>query len=198
MGEAVLISKQGGAAIDVTAGERREEDGAIDGRNNESENAGMGGCREQGFFTRLVRCTRTGNVSNAHQGLKNKKKRQLAGVVLIVLSSTMLLINVAAFLVFPDKLKGTWLNVYVVGFNLDSVLSNIGILFICGGVTKRVTDIAQAPTTNTAAASEMPFEANSQATSVYSPSEAELTRSRIEGGNGQVTEARKPSVVEMA
>lgn len=127
---------------------------------------------EPGFIARLVQRCRADSASVAHQSLKNKKERQLAGVVLIVLSSTALLMNVTAFLLFPDELENTWLDVYAVGFNLDSILFNLGFLIIFGGGTKRVSDIKQASDKKKAAvAAEVSFEANSQASSSCSPSE---------------------------
>ena len=115
------------------------------------------------------------SVSAAHQSLKNKRMRLLTGSFLIVFSSTALLVNVVAFLVFPDKLGRTWwFNVYVVGFNLDSILFNLGVLVVCGGGTKRIEEAAVKKTPAPAAGSyaAVSFEANSQASSVYTVSEA--------------------------
>jgi hypothetical protein len=120
---------------------------------------------------RLSRPLGSGYVSAEHKELANKKRRQLVGVTVLVVSSTLLLINVAAFLMFPNKLEDLWLNVYVIGFNLESALSNVGILFVCGIGSKRV-----APSTHTNApkVAVAPGSYVANASSVYHPSEIEV------------------------
>ena len=83
-------------------------------------------------------------MSAGHKGLKHNKWRQLVGVTLIATSSTLLLINVAIFLLFPTKLEGAWINTHVAPFNLESMMSNIGVLFVCGVGVKRESDEAKA------------------------------------------------------
>jgi hypothetical protein len=65
-------------------------------------------------------------------------------VTLIATSSTLLLINVAIFLLFPTKLEDARINTHVAPFNLESMMSNIGALFVCGVGVKRESDEAKA------------------------------------------------------
>jgi hypothetical protein len=108
-------------------------------------------------------------VSVGHTELKNKRRRQVWGVGIMLASSTLLLVNVTAFIMFPEKLNDTWLNVFVGGFNLDSILFNVGIMLVCGGGVKRVAAGDQAKEKQAAAPAS--FVPNSEASSVYHPSE---------------------------
>jgi hypothetical protein len=83
-----------------------------------------------------------GILSRGHRTLRRKKKMMLAGVTMIVLSNTILLVNFLLFLLFPDRLvdqdqdhdQDFVLNVHTVGFNLDTILSAIGITMVSGAV----------------------------------------------------------------
>ena len=108
-------------------------------------------------------------VSVGHAELKNKRRRQVWGVGIMLASSTLLLVNVTAFIMFPEKLNGTWLNVFVGGFNLDSILFNVGVMLVCGGGVKRVAAGDQAKEKQ--AAAQASYVPNSGASSVYHPSE---------------------------
>ena len=154
-----------------------------------------GSRRKVGTFVRIGSPLQGGvSVSAGHQSLKNKKKRQLVGLVLILVGSTLLLVNVMAFLVFPDKLKDTPLNVHLVGFNVESILFNVGILFVCGIGSQKTTNGSQksngvvpSPTMKNIA-----FLANSQASSVYSPSEVEIDQRSIPpAATTQTTDKKK-------
>jgi hypothetical protein len=63
----------------------------------------------------------------------------------------------------------TWLNVFVCGFNLDSILFNVGIMLVCGGGVKRVAAGDQAKEKQAAAPAS--FVPNNEASLVYHPSE---------------------------
>jgi hypothetical protein len=66
----------------------------------------------------------------------------VVGACLAVLSSTALYINVGLMVVLGGHGKlfyaNPYLNVSVLGFNLDSVLNDIGMLLACG-VIKKIT-----------------------------------------------------------
>ena len=111
-------------------------------------------------------------VSAGHKDLKKKRRWQVYGVSAILISSTLLLMNVAAFVIFPKKLDDTWLNVFIGGFNLDSILFSVGIALICGGGVKRVaSDHAKEKQAVGAAVTPASFVPNSDVSSVYRPSE---------------------------
>jgi hypothetical protein len=84
-----------------------------------------------------------GNVRSAGQiSLEKTKWLTLAGTSLSVISSTGLYINVLLFMVLGDLGKPFWanpyLNIFVFGINLDSVLNDVGMLLACG-VLKKIT-----------------------------------------------------------
>jgi hypothetical protein len=72
--------------------------------------------------------------------LEKTKWLTLVGASLAVLSSTALYINFGLFILLgrPGKpfYANPYLNVSVLGFNLDSVLNDIGMLLACGVIKK--------------------------------------------------------------
>jgi hypothetical protein len=186
MGEAVERSKYKTTLKHSIKGRHEQEETKDDGDDEDGIEVKPQTEEQQlGTLASLVQRHHAGSVpvSAAHQSLKNKRTRLLVGSFLIVFSSTVLLVNVVAFLVFPDKLGRTWwFNIHVVGFNLDSVLFNLGILVVCGGGTKQIANLEQATAKKKAAAVEVSFEANSQASSVYTASEVEAD---LDQGGGE-------------
>ena len=82
-----------------------------------------------------------GGVRSAGQiSLEKTKWLTLLGSSLAVISSTALYINVGLFVVLGDYEKpfyaNPYLNVMVFGFNLDSVLNDVGMLLACGAIKK--------------------------------------------------------------
>ena len=72
--------------------------------------------------------------------MEKTKWLTLLGSSLAVISSTALYINVGLFVVLGDYEKpfyaNPYLNVMVFGFNLDSVLNDVGMLLACGAIKK--------------------------------------------------------------
>jgi hypothetical protein len=103
--------------------------------------------------------------------------------------------NVAAFLLFPKKLEDTWLNIHLVAFNLESMLSNVGILLVCGVGAKRAVESVQTKAKQVAGAiAPASFEANSDASSVYNASEV----GAAQDGQGHAARSLLPQIDESA
>ena len=64
----------------------------------------------------------------------------LTGAVLAVISSSALYVNVGLFFVLGEDGKSffsnRYLNIFVFGMNLDSVLNDVGMLVACGVLKK--------------------------------------------------------------
>jgi hypothetical protein len=80
--------------------------------------------------------------SEGHISLEKTKWLTLLGASLAVLSSTALYINAGLFVMLGDYGKpfyaNPYLNIMVFGFNLDSVLNDVGMLLTCG-IIKKIT-----------------------------------------------------------
>jgi hypothetical protein len=65
--------------------------------------------------------------------LRVVKKRTRAGISIIAISSSFLLVHVALSLLFSRLVaQSTWSNAFVISFNLDSVLTDLGMRLVCG------------------------------------------------------------------
>jgi hypothetical protein len=65
--------------------------------------------------------------------LKKRKNTTLTGIYVIAFSSTFVLVHVGLFLVMPERLApNAWSNVFVLTFNLDSILTDFGMRLVCG------------------------------------------------------------------
>ena len=105
------------------------------------------------------------------------KRMTLTGSTLAVGSSTLLYVNMLLHIGFPGTLEpNPWLNIFVLGFNLDSILNDVGMLFVSGvlknvsigACLQKVKGLATAPP---AAVTPLPLAFDSQAPSVYGPDE---------------------------
>ena len=80
--------------------------------------------------------------SEGQISLEKTKWLTLLGAGLAVLSSTAMYINAALYVMLGGFGKSLWanpyLNPFVFGFNLDSVLNDVGMLLACG-VIKKIT-----------------------------------------------------------
>jgi hypothetical protein len=107
----------------------------------------------------------------------------LSGASLAVLSSTALYINVLLAFMSGNSLwwSNPYLNIYVFGTNLDSVLNDLGMLLACGvlktascaALTKHFSTAAKY--TVAPAAPVVGFVPNSQASSIYVPNEVDAS-----------------------
>jgi hypothetical protein len=83
-----------------------------------------------------VREVRSAGQISLEKRLEKTKWMTLAGASLAVVSSTAVYINFGLFAALGANKRpfyaNPYLNVIVFGFNLDSVLNDIGMLFVCG------------------------------------------------------------------
>jgi hypothetical protein len=94
--------------------------------------------------------------SAGYKSMMKTKWLTLSGASLAVLSSTVLYINVMLWIMLGKKGNpfhaNPYLNVFVFGMNLDSVLNDLGMLLVCG-VLKTASCAALTKFFSTAAAS---------------------------------------------
>jgi hypothetical protein len=171
----LLTSKTKKATAGVNKGDKEmigdlEDDSDSANVKRESRLPPLGAKRASRFLSQAKEQLGSRYAPVGHRELSHKMRRRLVGVAVLVASSTLLLlnVNVAAFFVHPDKLEDLWFNVYDIGFNLGSVLSNAGILFVCGIGSKRVAGGAQTKTPKAAVA---PGSHVANASSVHTASE---------------------------
>ena len=75
------------------------------------------------------------NVARHSQGYRELQKTMymtLFGSSLAVFSSTALYVNVIVNAVQPDFIESAWSHSFVFGINLDSILNDVGMFFVCG------------------------------------------------------------------
>jgi hypothetical protein len=107
------------------------------------------------------------NQSESYKCMQQRKWHTLVGSTLVVVSSTLLYIN--AIYCFVFGWRSTWLNIFVFGINLDSILNDIGMV-VLSGILKNAS-IGKVYNAFTSASSpkpslvggEPPFEFNSNA-----------------------------------
>jgi hypothetical protein len=92
-----------------------------------------------------------GNVrSEGRLSLEKTKWLTLSGTSLAVLSSTAFYINLELWAVLGGNGKpffaNPYLNIFVFGINLDSVLNDVGVLLACGVLKKATHEAAEAMT----------------------------------------------------
>jgi len=77
---------------------------------------------------RGVRCRSAG-----HLAMQQTKWLTLVGSTLIVASSTGLYVNAVLFMLLSSRfMRSSWLNIFVYGGNMDSIVNDVGMLFVCG------------------------------------------------------------------
>ena len=89
------------------------------------------------FLRPISRVLREGgsNVARHSQGYRELQKTMymtLFGSSLAVFSSTALYVNVIVNAVQPDFIESAWSHSFVFGINLDSILNDVGMFFVCG------------------------------------------------------------------
>ena len=89
------------------------------------------------FLRPISRVLREGgsNVARHSQGYRELQKTMymtLFGSSLAVFSSTALFINFIVNIVLPDSLGSPWSHSFIFGVNIDSILNDVGMLFVCG------------------------------------------------------------------
>jgi hypothetical protein len=117
------------------------------------------------------------NGSAGYKRMLQSKWWTLLGSTLAVASSTILYVMIVLQLLWggPDgeMWRNEWLNVFVLGVNMNSILKTVGMVFVCGMLKRTLS--AQPPISSgpgpAAVARKTEFQANSKASSNYSPSE---------------------------
>jgi hypothetical protein len=93
-----------------------------------------------------VLCEVGGVRSEGHISLQKTKWLTLLGASLAVLSSTALYINTGLYVLLggPGKTfnANPYLNMFVFGINLDSILNDVGMLLACGVIKKIMCETA--------------------------------------------------------
>jgi hypothetical protein len=72
------------------------------------------------------------HASEGHKFLSKKRRNQMIGVTLFVMSMALLNTNLVAFMFLPMLEHSLWLNVMVIAFPADSVLTTTGMFWIAG------------------------------------------------------------------
>ena len=128
------------------------------------------------------------NESAGYKSMLQSKWWTLVGSTLAVASSTVLYIMMVLQLAWggPDGelWRNKWLNAFVLGVNVNSILNTIGMIFVCG-MLKRVLSAQSAVSSGpgpAAVARHTEFQADSQASSNYSPDELKLSVAHAEEG----------------
>jgi hypothetical protein len=123
------------------------------------------------------------NDSAGYKSMAESKWLTLVGSTLALASSTGLYLVMALQFAWggPDGelWKNKWLNAFVLGVNLNSILGTIGMIFVCGVLkTSHISSIRQRTPRDQPAVSpgrptarQTEFQANSQASSNYAPDE---------------------------
>jgi hypothetical protein len=121
------------------------------------------------------------NESAGYKSMLESKWYTLIGSTLAVASSTVLYIVMVLQLAWGghdgEMWSNKWLNVFVFGASANSILNTVGMVLVCG-VLKRSNRAqpAVSPGPGAGAAKQTEFQADSQASSGYSPSELQLER----------------------
>jgi hypothetical protein len=131
------------------------------------------------------------NESVGYKSMLQSKWWTLAGSTLAVASSTVLYVMVVLQAMWGghdgEMWRNKWLNVFVLGVNMNSILNTIGMVFVCG-ILKRTLSAQSAIGSRpgpAAVARQTEFQADSQASSNYSPDELQLPVAHVEGDRTQ-------------
>jgi hypothetical protein len=128
------------------------------------------------------------NESEGYKRMLQSKWTTLVGSTLAVASSTVLYVMMILQFVWGGRdgemWSNKWLNVFVVGVGINSILNTIGMIFVCGMMKhKFVAHVTVRPGAAAAAtARQTEFQADSQASSTYSPGDLQSVVQASEGG----------------
>jgi hypothetical protein len=88
--------------------------------------------------------SRRGSQSGSRKLIERTKWTSLAGVSLVVISSSVLYVNLVLIPVFPDTVvPSPWLNPFVFTANVDSILNNVGMLLVSGTLASALSGNAK-------------------------------------------------------
>ena len=115
------------------------------------------------------------NEAAGYKSMQQSKWWTLVGSTLAVGSSTVLYIMMVLQFVWGgndrELWRNKWLNVFVLGVNLNSILNTIGMVFVCGMLKRALSaqSTVRSGPGSAAVARHTEFQADSQASSTYSP-----------------------------